>query len=179
MSSNTITGSQPQLADTLLFKIVIKHIFTGEPFEVQINARLHYGVSRAIMFIPLQGDPGVTEDAIQQAQDALLAFSAGVMSLVNGLQEGRQWLVSSLIKHVYGIRIAGQWKDPADPLLYLCYGLLRQHIITRDDAFQFAKELLGDQAPKSSNSWRVRVDEYAKKRHLDPVGQPIRKRRTS
>ncbi len=70
-----------------------------------------------------------------------------------------------------------EWKDAREPAMLLSYHLLAQKRITRTEAFNLAVQLLGADAPKSANSWRVRVDAYAKEHNLDPIGQPIRKPR--
>lgn len=70
-----------------------------------------------------------------------------------------------------------KWQDDRDPVLWICYKLLFDKKITRDQAFGYAQQMLGTRAPKSANSWRVRVDAYAKEHNLEPIGQPIRKPR--
>ncbi len=70
------------------------------------------------------------------------------------------------------------WEKETDPVLTVCHMLLINKHITRDQAFRIARYLLGPNAPASANSWRVRVDTYAKNRDLDAIGQPIRRKRS-
>ncbi len=87
-----------------------------------------------------------------------------------------QYLLQRFVDYFYRIHDTHQWKAPIDPMLSLCYGLLATKRITRDESFELARRLLGVDAPKSANSWRVRVDAFAKTRGLDPIGQPKRRR---
>lgn len=70
-----------------------------------------------------------------------------------------------------------EWASRTEVILALSHMLLYTRQATRETVYEMATILLPEAPPKSANSWRVRVDGYAAKRGLRPVGQPLRKPR--
>ncbi len=85
----------------------------------------------------------------------------------------------SLYLHMLLLAKWQKWETTTDAMLALSYTMLRDRIITREESFVIAAHHLDDNPPKSANSWRVRVDTYAKERGLPAIGQPIRRRRNT
>ncbi len=85
--------------------------------------------------------------------------------------------MEALFLHMFLLALWQEWESKTDALLSVCYTMLADKLVTREEAFTIAVEHLRENPPKSANSWRVRVDAYAKSRELPPIGQPIRKRR--
>ncbi len=87
--------------------------------------------------------------------------------------------IYDILRHFIDMAQVHHWKDEREPVLFLCYFLLAQKEITRQQAFDMAVRWLDVKAPKSANSWRVRVDKYANEKGFPPIGQSIRKPRLS
>lgn len=85
----------------------------------------------------------------------------------------------SLYLHMTLLATWQKWETTTDAMLALSYTMLRDRIITREESFFIAAHQLDDNPPKSANSWRVRVDAYAKNRGLPAIGQPLRKRHST
>ncbi len=136
--------------------------------EVQLTADVVYDISQAIMWLKDKRD-----------MHTLISFAIAAASITNettSLPVDRRKILLGIISLFYSYRHWHNWQDKADPVLFICYRLLKDRRVTREGAFQIAQELLGEDAPKSANSWRVRVDAYAKDRG-DSIGQPLRKPR--
>ncbi len=119
---------------------------------------------------------------IRQKDADLAAMTAGLMSvgLFMGTTPVRKdflYRLRSLHTHIAAITIWQQWKNRVDALCALSYTMLIDRRATREDVFKIAVHNLWMNPPKSENSWRVRVDNYAKDRGLSPIGQPLRKPR--
>ncbi|MDP9310979.1 MAG: hypothetical protein M3R24_08830 [Chloroflexota bacterium] len=136
--------------------------------NVELTADVVYDISQAIMWVKDKRD-----------MQTLINFAGAVAFITNETTPppaNKGKVLLGVISLFYNYRLKHEWKDKADPALFICYRLLKDHRVTREGAFQIAQELLGEDAPKSANSWRVRVDAYAKDRG-DSIGQPLRKPR--
>ncbi len=67
------------------------------------------------------------------------------------------------------------WTTEEDPYLSFSYHLLVRKEITRAEAAQFASAMLG--YPIEQDSWRKRVDRWARLRKFAPIGQTKRRPR--
>ncbi len=107
--------------------------------------------------------------------EGLMLFAPG---LLGGLDLGDVAELASAVLNDFKANVEEyKWTTLTDAMLHLSYLMLSARLITREQAFTIAQTLIPEQPPKSANSWRVRVDAYVAKHRLDPIGQPMRKRR--
>lgn len=63
-----------------------------------------------------------------------------------------------------------KWTTRLDAVLSACYHMLRDRVVSRNGAAEFASEQLGEDI--KPEAWRKRVDRWASARRLPPVGNP-------
>ncbi len=163
--------------DPLPAKLIFKFPFVGREgihYEYELEPELFLALARAGIFIASQ--PAHFEENFEMVYQ--LARLGTFLDRGYVLQPLNDHIADMVFQFV-GLAEEQEWKDAREPVMLMCYILLARKEITRMEAFKLAVRLLGPNAPKSANSWRVRVDAYAKEQGLTPIGQPIRKSRTS
>jgi hypothetical protein len=156
--------------DALVQRIHVP-IPVGEVEELEVNAYTYMRLCRAALML-LNAEEN--DDRLLQTMFTLMYIGGVIVAkgTVPGDDVDRmEFLVNFLVETAH----EQQWKSDVDPVLSLCYNLLADRAITRQESYLFARALLGPNAPKSAASWRVRVNNFVKDRGLEPIGQPIRR----
>jgi hypothetical protein len=82
--------------------------------------------------------------------------------------------INETLEAIHRIVLAERWETPDDPLLSTIYHLLKRKVITRAEASDFAKLEMDPNKVGTQDSFRKRIDYWAKIHGLDPIGQTRR-----
>ena len=132
---------------------------TGEEVALDISADV---------FVKICSILPTGQDGIQQAE---LIARFGAMLCKADLTEVNYAYVHHVFQMLYNFQDVEKWKTPLDPLLSACYLMLREQLVTRQGAADFASAQLGK--PVDKEAWRKRVDRWAAdpKRNLPQIGK--------
>lgn len=134
----------------------------GSPIDVTWTVKMYNDFCRAVQLIPPPDDPRYGEMA-----DTINTFANISVQIASNYQATEEDLnrVRALVALLYSRSQNEQWKRPEDPILSLCYHLLRHKVINREKAYQWAVQVLGkDKAGDNVDLWRKRVDYFASTR---------------
>ncbi len=146
--------------------------FKNKPFSHEIVLPINFYLSLCqVAILSCKGQHKEYKDM------AVGLMFVGIFSEKGDVNYFDQERMEALYMHMVLVAAWQQWESVTDPMLALSYTMLADRHVTREKAFRIAEYHLRHNPPKSSNSWRVRVDKYAKDRGLPPIGQPIRKPR--
>ncbi len=158
----------------------------GDPIPLWISGNAYLGICRAIIRLAkVQPDlPAYMQDPTKKPSPELLEILAlmyvgAAVCKLEPLTTPEESRIEHLLERVYKQALEEKWRDDADPILSMCYHLLASKQITREQAVRYAIDALGSKAIQSPDAWRKRVDRWAASRHLPPIGQPKRSKRTS
>ncbi len=152
---------------------------TGGEDTVYIDLDLYHGMAAAIIEAKneLPHPRVATPQARQEAGQSKMRMLASLMVLGGTLVKKGQLArddqdrILYTINHFWILALAEDWKEELDPVLSASYHQLKRKLMNRYEVYQFARALLGTEAVGDSEAWRRRVDRWAKRHELEPVGK--------
>ena len=157
--------AQPDLEDASApaptVRLIVRSAITGEiEFELPAAAFL-----RICWSLP----PG--KDGYQHAME-MAQFGAWLVKQ-SDLSTSEIERLRTVFAAFYHYAEREQWTTRLDPLLSACYHMLRDKLVTRRGAAEFASQQLNEYV--DPEAWRKRVDRWAMARGLPPVaGQRLK-----
>ncbi len=155
----------------------------GGEIIVYIDIELYRGMCNAIIEAKIeadkelprtrqsQSDVPTTASQPKMGMIASLMVLGGTLVKKGQLEREDQNRILYTINHFSRLAQLEDWEQDLDPILSISYHQLERKLMSRIEVYQLARSLLGYEEAGDTEAWRRRVDRWAHRKGLPPVGK--------